>query len=128
VRFLPYQPFERMPEMHRASDLSLVPLAAKAGGDALPSKVYRILACGRPILALADEGTDLAAFVREVGGGLVVPPGSPRPAETLQVAARDRGSSRSRFASVVQPPCTRPDVTGRYRRPLEGLAAEKSPK
>jgi colanic acid biosynthesis glycosyl transferase WcaI len=90
VLFLPHQPFERMSEVYGASDLNLVPLAAEAGGDALPSKVYRILACARPILALADEGSDLAAFVLETGCGLVVPPGCPRElAEALRAAARD---------------------------------------
>jgi colanic acid biosynthesis glycosyl transferase WcaI len=128
VLFLPHQPFERMAEVYGTSDLNLVPLAAEAGGDALPSKVYRILACARPILALADEGSDLAAFVRETGCGLVVPPARPRElAEALRAVARDGGALaervRERYAAVVAA-YTRPEVTGRYRRLLEGLAAE----
>lgn len=129
VLFLPHQPFERMAEVYGASDLNLVPLAAEAGGDALPSKVYRILACARPILALADGGSDLAALVRETGCGLVVPPGRPRElAEALQAAARDGGALAERVRqrhSAVVAAYTRPEVTGRYRRLLEGLVAEK---
>lgn len=130
VLFLPYQPFERMSEIYGASDLNLVPLAPEAGGDALPSKVYRILACGRPILALAEEGSDLAAFVAETGCGIVVPPGRPTElAEALKAAATDGGALaekvRQRAPSVVAA-YTRPEVTGRYLRLLEGLAAAHS--
>jgi colanic acid biosynthesis glycosyl transferase WcaI len=130
VLFLPYQPFERMAEVYGASDLNLVPLAAEAGGDALPSKVYRILACGRPILALADERSDLAAFVLETGCGLVVPPGRPRElSEALRAAARDGGALaervRQRYVAAVAA-YTRPEVTRRYRRLLEGLVEENS--
>src|SRR5204862_166026 len=42
VRLVPYLPFARVPEIYGASNLSLVPLAASTGADAVPSKVFRI--------------------------------------------------------------------------------------
>jgi len=130
VLLLPYQPFERMSEVYGASDLNLVPLAAEAGADALPSKIYRILACGRPILAIADSDSDLGAFVRESGCGMVVPPGdSFILGEAVRAAARDRSDlatvTPGRSPDVVAQ-YSRPGVTARYRRLLEGLATRNA--
>jgi colanic acid biosynthesis glycosyl transferase WcaI len=49
--FLPYQPYSTMPQIYAASDICLVPQTARTGCDAIPSKVYRIMACARPVLA-----------------------------------------------------------------------------
>ena len=49
--------------------------AAGTGGTALPSKAVQIVGFGRPVLAVADSDSDLAAFVRSAGSGLVVSPG-----------------------------------------------------
>ena len=48
-----------MREIYAASDVCLVPQAAATGCDAIPSKVYRILACGRPIIASTEGNSDL---------------------------------------------------------------------
>ena len=77
VLILPHQPYERVPEIYAASDLCLVPLALSTSSDAVPSKVYRIMACARPVLACADPDSDLAELVRLARCGTVVPPGSP---------------------------------------------------
>ena len=75
VTVLPYQPNAMMPQIYSASDVSLVPQAAATGSDAIPSKVYRIMATGRPLIAVTDPQSDLAALVREAGCGVVVEPG-----------------------------------------------------
>src|SRR5690606_19223568 len=51
VLMIGHQPYERMPAIYAASDVCLVPLAQHVDGSALPSKVFRIMACARPILA-----------------------------------------------------------------------------
>jgi colanic acid biosynthesis glycosyl transferase WcaI len=78
VLMLPHQPYLMVPRIYAASDLCIVPLALKAGADAVPSKVYRIMACERPVLACADDDSDLAELVRLSQCGTVVPPGSPK--------------------------------------------------
>jgi colanic acid biosynthesis glycosyl transferase WcaI len=75
VGVLPYQPNAMMPQIYGASDVSLVPQAAAIGSDAIPSKVYRIMASGRPLIAVTEHDSDLAALVREAGCGAIVPPG-----------------------------------------------------
>ncbi len=86
VLILPHQPYARVPQIYAASDLCLVPLALNTGSDAVPSKVYRIMACARPVLACADPESDLAELVRLARCGTVVPPGSP---ESLARAVAD---------------------------------------
>jgi colanic acid biosynthesis glycosyl transferase WcaI len=93
VTVLPYQPNELMPQIYSASDVSLVPQAAATGSDAIPSKVYRIMATGRPLIAVTDPQSDLAALVRDAGCGVVVPPGDGAAlADVVRRAAADRAT------------------------------------
>jgi colanic acid biosynthesis glycosyl transferase WcaI len=72
VLLLNHQPYEMVPQIYGASDLCVVPLVQSTGADAAPSKVYRIMACGRPVLALTAAASDLAAVVTTSGSGWVV--------------------------------------------------------
>jgi colanic acid biosynthesis glycosyl transferase WcaI len=76
VFFLPYQPYSLMAQAYAASDLCLVSQALETGSEAVPSKVYRIMACARPVLAAADQNSDLAHLVRDASCGAFVLPGS----------------------------------------------------
>jgi colanic acid biosynthesis glycosyl transferase WcaI len=90
VLVLGHQSYDLVPQIYAASDLCVVPLAGQAGADAIPSKVYRIMACERPVLACADADSDLGELVRDSGCGLVVPPGSAaRLAEAVREAMSD---------------------------------------
>ncbi len=73
VRFLPAQPKERMPDFYRTADVCLVPLRNVALFKGfIPSKMFEIMACGRPIVAsLAGEA---AHILDRSGGAVVVPP------------------------------------------------------
>jgi glycosyltransferase involved in cell wall biosynthesis len=46
-------------------------------GVSMPSRTYNILAAGRPVLALTEEGSELARVVEEDEIGWAVPPGDP---------------------------------------------------
>lgn len=74
--FLPYQPYSLMAQAYAASDLCLVSQAIETGSEAVPSKVYRIMACARPVLAVTDQNSDLARLVRDASCGDFVLPGS----------------------------------------------------
>jgi colanic acid biosynthesis glycosyl transferase WcaI len=75
VRQVPYQPSSVVPQIYGASDVSLVLQARGTGSHVLPSKVYRIMAYGKPLIACADPGSDLALLVMDAGCGAVVPAG-----------------------------------------------------
>jgi glycosyltransferase involved in cell wall biosynthesis len=58
-----------------ACDVALVSLVGRMIGVSMPSRTYNILAAGKPILALADVGSEVARVVEEENVGWVVPPG-----------------------------------------------------
>ena len=91
VRFKPYQPREVLSESLSAADLHYVGLARGLSGYVVPSRLYGILAAGRPVLVAADEDSETVRLVREVDCGIVVPPGRPElVAEVLRARARRR--------------------------------------
>jgi glycosyltransferase involved in cell wall biosynthesis len=73
VTFRDAVPREDVPALYRAADVVLVPLrAVPLFRSFIPSKMFEILACGRPILA-SLEG-EAAEILEASGGALVVPP------------------------------------------------------
>jgi colanic acid biosynthesis glycosyl transferase WcaI len=75
VRFLPFQPRERLSEVQSTADISLVTLAPGRGKTSVPSKVLGYMAAARPVVAAVDVDCDTADTVRKATCGLVVPPG-----------------------------------------------------
>jgi colanic acid biosynthesis glycosyl transferase WcaI len=74
VRFGDFQPAERLPDVLATGDVHLVPLKKGLAKASVPSKLYSILAAGRPVLAAIDEGTEVARTVQAAGAGVAVPP------------------------------------------------------
>lgn len=72
VRFLPFQPAERLAESLSAADLHLATMDPRAEGLLVPSKVAGALAAGRPVLFLGPAGSEAAAMV--TGCGQVLDP------------------------------------------------------
>jgi colanic acid biosynthesis glycosyl transferase WcaI len=77
VRFLPFQPRARLPEVLATADVSLITLKKGMGGASLPSKIFSILASGRPLLASVDAGSDTAELVHRSAAGVWVAPEDP---------------------------------------------------
>ena len=75
VQFLPYQPKDRLSESLGAADLHVVGLHRGLRGFIVPSKVYGIMAAGRPFIAAAEEGSEPARIVGEHRCGVRVEPG-----------------------------------------------------
>ncbi len=75
VMFLPYQPKESLGESLSAANLHLIPLAPGTAGCIVPSKVYAILAAGRPFVAMMEQHAEVARLAREHNVGFVVNPG-----------------------------------------------------
>lgn len=77
LRFVDFQPRERLPEVLAAADIHVVPLKRGLARSSVPSKTYSILAAGRPLVASVDEGTEVARVVERSGAGIAVPPEDP---------------------------------------------------
>lgn len=72
IQLFPLQPLSRLNELLNMADVHLLPQKTKVADFVMPSKLGGMLASGRPVIAGAAAGTQLA---REVDGcGVVVPP------------------------------------------------------
>ena len=72
VRFVDMQPRGMLPEVLAAADIHVVPLKAGLARSSVPSKLYSILAAGRPVVASVDAGTEVARVVERADAGLTV--------------------------------------------------------
>lgn len=72
VSFLPCQPLDGLNDLLNVADIHLLPQRGDAADLVMPSKLTGIFATGRPVIATASPGTQLAAVVE--GRGIVVPP------------------------------------------------------
>jgi colanic acid biosynthesis glycosyl transferase WcaI len=105
VRFLPFQPREQLRWTYASSDLCLISLKPGLAGYIVPSKLYPILAAGRPYIAAVDEHTEVAALTHQHLSGVVIAPGdanalaetvarlSNAPAELAAMGERSRRAS-----------------------------------
>jgi glycosyltransferase involved in cell wall biosynthesis len=91
VSFLPYRPREQLSEVLSGASLHFVGLASGLSGYVVPSRLYGVLAAGRPVLVAADESSEPAQLVHRVGCGIVVPPG-----HAEQVAAEIRAAKEGK--------------------------------
>lgn len=69
VTFMDYQPHERLNEVLAAGDIHLIPLQKGLSSVSVPSKLYSILAAGRPILASVDLGSEIDLVISRSGAG-----------------------------------------------------------
>ncbi|QDV68257.1 putative glycosyl transferase [Rosistilla carotiformis] len=126
VRFIEYQPIERLTESLTAADLHVVSMDANIRGCLAPSKLYGILASGTPVLAIAPETFSIAREIRSHRIGCAVPPGdvaqivdyvrwcvehpdelaaSGQNARTLAQTRYDRKIACQQFADVLNSVC-----------------------
>lgn len=74
ITLLPYQPHRIVPQIYSSSNICLVPLKRDTALDTFPSKIYTIMAAGRPAIVSADNDSELTSIVKRAYCGLVVPP------------------------------------------------------
>ena len=72
--FVDLQPVERLPAVLAAGDIHVIALREGLGRSSVPSKLYSILAAGRPVLASVDPGTEVVRVVDGIGAGTCVGP------------------------------------------------------
>jgi putative colanic acid biosynthesis glycosyltransferase WcaI len=131
LEFLPYRPKEELAESLSAGDLHLVPLFRGAAGCVVPSKIYGILAVGRPFVAIMEESAEIARLARQEAVGFVVEPGdadglartirqaAQKPAELAAMGAKARRLAEQRYDRKV--------ATRRFGEVLNSLMGEELP-
>ena len=69
MRFVDFSSYEDLNEVLAAADIHLILLKPGLGTASVPSKLYSILAAGRPVLASVDTGTEIDLVVSRSGAG-----------------------------------------------------------
>lgn len=72
--FLPLAPAEQIGPSLQAAHVHLVPQARNVANYALPSKLFTIMAVGRPFVCVAEPESPLDLLARESGAGICVYP------------------------------------------------------
>ena len=91
VRFLPYQPKEKLAESFAGADVFIISLKEGLAGYIVPSKVYGILAAGRPFVSAVEDASEIEAIRRKYECGLAARPGDARDlAEKILLLYQDR--------------------------------------
>ena len=125
VTFLPPVSRRELPVSLNACHVAVVSLVPGMAGVSVPSRIYNIMAAGKPIIALADEDSEPALVVREERIGWVSPPGKVAPAvAAIKEALENPGKLiemglRARTASERS--YSREAVLDRYRNVIEEM-------
>jgi colanic acid biosynthesis glycosyl transferase WcaI len=74
VRFLPFFPGSKIPSVLAAGDAHVITVKRGLQGVVVPSKMYGILAAGKPIVAVAPAECDVVSLGKEKGFGISADP------------------------------------------------------
>jgi len=92
VKFLPFYASSKIPSVLAAPDAHLITIKRGLEGVVVPSKMYGILAAGKPIVAVAPPETDVVMLGTRLGFGIAAEPEhSAELIEKIRVLAGDPG-------------------------------------
>ena len=77
IRFLPFFPPRKIPSVLAAADAHLITVKRGLEGVVVPSKMYSILAAGKPIVAVAPDECDVVSLGKQLGFSVAADPDSP---------------------------------------------------
>jgi colanic acid biosynthesis glycosyl transferase WcaI len=77
VRFFPYQPKNGLKDSFASADVFVISLKRGLAGYMVPSKLYGVLAAGRPCVAAVEEACEVASIIKKYDCGLLAEPGDP---------------------------------------------------
>ncbi len=130
VRFLPFQPKAALKITLGSADVHLVVSRKGIKGVSVPSKIYGVLAAGKPVLGVLESGSEAERIVSESRCGFIVEPGSysdfaqtlermaDLPAVRLERMGRNGREHLERFLK-------KSDSIASYGRLLDGMLNQK---
>lgn len=125
ITIIESQPRSELGNLLNACDVAIISFMPGMAGVSVPSRMYNILAAGKPIIAVADPDSELALVILEEEIGWVVPPARPdKLVEAVLQAQSDREvllemGTRARRAAVEKYPLSR--SIDSYNLLIEGL-------
>jgi glycosyltransferase involved in cell wall biosynthesis len=125
VTILPRQSRDDLNDALNACDLTVISFVKGMAGISVPSRMYNALSAGTPILAIADDDSELALIVHEEGVGWVVSPdASDQIVETILQARQDTDSLKHmgmRARRCAETKYSFPSIMSAYCELIEGL-------
>jgi colanic acid biosynthesis glycosyl transferase WcaI len=121
-------PREELCDGLNACDIAIISFSGGMSGISVPSRMYNVLSAGKPLLAVCDDDSELAAVVREEVIGWVIPPGRP---DLMVAALREAKADPNRLRAMgerarkaAETKYTSVHVIEVYKSLIEGLQAE----
>lgn len=130
LHILDYQPRRLMPAILAYSDIQYIFMTPDQEGMGFPSKVYTIMACGRPLIVCSGEGTPIVNFLKPIGCAKLVAEHDLElktdiMAEWLGSITRDElHEMGAKGASVIMESYTKEKVTKEYVNLIDSLLRE----
>ena len=129
VSILPPQPRADLTIFLNACDIAAISFVKGMTGVSVPSRMYNILAAGKPILAVASGESEIARVIEENHVGWVVQPGS---AESIARAVQDAAANHSmlfemsqRARALALDEYSQPQIIQKFEELLNGLDLSK---
>lgn len=129
VRFLDFFPAGKIPSVLAAADAHVITVKRGLEGVVVPSKMYGILAAGKPIVAVAPEETDAVSI--GVRRGFAVSADPEKPAELVSavrmlVSNPQKAKAMGQAALAAAPDYDRVKELQKFVKVFEQLTAAKS--
>ena len=127
LHIMDYQPRQLMPAILAYSDLQYIFMTPEQGGMGFPSKVYTIMACGRPLLVCSGKDTPIVNFLNPIGCAKLVTSydlesKTDEMVEWLSSMTREKlRNMGSKGESVIQQTYTKEKVTKKYVDLIDSL-------
>jgi len=107
--FLPHQPRESLADSLSAADVHLACLLPLMEGLIVPSKIYGILAAGRPVIFIGDSEGEIAQVIRRASCGVSINTG-----DGLELARAIRSLQENPTLASQQSACARQAFDAHY--------------
>lgn len=91
VIFIPFQPLDRLAESLSMADVSLMGILPQNEGVIMPSKLYGLLAVGKPIICVSDSESEVIKILKKAKAGFHSSIDDPRELAHKIVALLDNG-------------------------------------
>jgi glycosyltransferase involved in cell wall biosynthesis len=93
IKFMPYQPIEKLREVMESGDVQLVSQRDETLGLLVPCKFYSGLTVGRPTIFIGPENTEIGAVIKRYKAGKRVPTNDPEALSKAILTYREDGEA-----------------------------------
>ncbi len=120
---------DELSDFLNSCDVAVITLLPGMAGVSVPSRMYNVLAAGKPIIAAVEDMSEVAYVVREHQVGWVVPPNDSASIVQAIIEARSMPAERARMSvrarAAAEDHYSAPRVHEQFHRLFAGLASKQ---